>query len=151
MLQNVFEMHFPINRISGSELDGGEGRMIQQRLEDCSLHSSRRRRRGGMWLCTDIFPASWRVQQLTQKKKKREPRMCTAITIAPCSASEYILIVIKTSDSYTAEWGGGAGEFRIESWTFGKNPKSFILVLYGKIFHRFSLFKNFRVTSPFVL
>ena len=44
MLQNGFQMHFPINRISGSELDGGEGRMIQQRLEDCSLHSSRRRR-----------------------------------------------------------------------------------------------------------
>ena len=45
--QNVFQTHFPINRISGSELDGGEGRMIQQRLEDCSLHSSRRRRGGG--------------------------------------------------------------------------------------------------------
>ena len=150
MLQNGFQMHFPINRISGSELDGGEGRMIQQRLEDCSLHSSRRRRGGGCD-CAQISSQHHEECSSLRRKRRRGNQGCAQLPPQHHTQHQNILIVIKTSDSYTAEWGWGAGEFRIESWTFVKNPQSFILVLYGKIFHRFSLFKNFRVTSPFVL
>ena len=100
MLQNGFQMHFPINRISGSELDGGEGRMIQQRLEDCSLHSSRRkRRRGGDVIVHSYLPSIMKSAAAYAEENEEGTKDVHSYH------HSIMLIVIKTSDSYTAEWG----------------------------------------------